>query len=60
MLANSVKLDAFEKVKADEIKHKDFCVEEFNTADLQEKGLEVLMLASPSASSLTLALKSRR
>jgi len=48
MLANQVKLDAFEKVKAaiqemisslqkekaDEIKHKDFCVEEFNTNQL--------------------------
>jgi chromosome segregation ATPase len=48
-LAVSVKLDAFEKVKkaiddmiaqllqdkADEIKHKDFCVEEFNTNKLQ-------------------------
>merc|ERR1719453_2035830 len=45
MLANKVQLDAFEKVKAaisemiqaltkekaDEVKHKDFCVEEFNT-----------------------------
>ena len=48
MLANNIKLDAFEKVKkaisdmvsalqtekADEIKHKDFCVEEFNTNQL--------------------------
>merc|ERR1719223_2637428 len=48
MLANQVKFDAFEKVKAaiqemisalqkekaDEIKHKDFCVEEFNTNQL--------------------------
>merc|ERR1719428_1105528 len=48
MLASQVKLDAFEKVKAaiqdmigalqkekaDEIKHKDFCVEEFNTNQL--------------------------
>jgi len=48
MLADRIKLDAFEKVKkaiadmvsalttekADEIKHKDFCVEEFNTNTL--------------------------
>jgi hypothetical protein len=48
MISNSIKLDAFEKVKAaiqdmigalqkekaDEIKHKDFCVEEFNTNQL--------------------------
>jgi len=48
MLASSIKLDAFEKVKTaisdmigalqkekeDEIKHKDFCVEEFNTNQL--------------------------
>jgi hypothetical protein len=48
MIASSIKLDAFEKVKtaisdmiaalqkekADEIKHKDFCVEEFNTNQL--------------------------
>jgi len=48
MLASSIKLDAFDKVKKaisdliaalqkekeDEIKHKDFCVEEFNTNQL--------------------------
>jgi len=48
MIASNIKLDAFEKVKtaiqdmigalqkekADEIKHKDFCVEEFNTNQL--------------------------
>merc|ERR1719162_425582 len=48
MLASTIKLDAFEKVKTaisdmigalqkekeDEIKHKDFCVEEFNTNQL--------------------------
>jgi len=48
MLASKIKLDAFEKVKTaisdmigalqkekeDEIKHKDFCVEEFNTNQL--------------------------
>jgi len=53
-LAESVKLDAFEKVKkaiddmiaqllqdkADEIKHKDFCVDEFNSNKLQTEKAE--------------------
>lgn len=53
-IAMHVRLDAFEKVKAaiddmvsallkekeDEIKHKDFCVEEFNTNQLQTEEKE--------------------
>ena len=53
-LANQVRLDAFTRVKkaiddmvaqllqekADEIKHKDFCVDEFNTNQLQTEKKE--------------------
>merc|ERR1719335_510183 len=40
-IASSVKLDAFTKVeKADEIKQKDFCVDEFNTNQLQTEKKE--------------------
>ncbi len=71
-LATSVKLDAFEKVKQaidtmvaelaqekqDEIKHKDFCVEEFNTNHLQtEKKTREQHESQASIDDLTMNIK---